>query len=440
MILKTEYQSRINRVFEQLQDNSIAIIAAATEQTRSNDTEFPFRQDSDFFYLTGFNEPDAYLVLVKTAQTQQTTLFCRAKDKVAEIWQGRRLGPEQALLELAIDNAYATSEFESNISTTLNGLNTVYWLQGRCETFDKTLFDLLNQLRKKGKFARVPQQLMDLSKILHEMRLIKSDAELAIMKKAAEISCEAHIRAMQKSAKGVYEYQLEAEILHQFAINGARFPAYNSIVAGGENACILHYTNNSDLLNDNELVLIDAGCELQGYAADITRTFPINGQFTTEQAQLYQLVLNAQTESIKLLKPGNTLKQASDLAVNIITQGLMDLGLLTGSLVDNTQSSSEHAAPYRQFFMHGLGHWLGLDVHDVGLYKINDQDRVLEAGMVLTVEPGIYVSHDAPVDSKWKGIGIRIEDNIVITTQGNDLLTAKAPKTIEAIESLMQQK
>ncbi|KMT63879.1 proline aminopeptidase P II [Catenovulum maritimum] len=434
-----EYQQRIENVLSQMADNSVAIIAAASEQTRSNDTEYPFRQDSDFFYLTGFNEPDAFLVLSKKSETSRY-LFCRAKDKFAEIWNGRRAGPEQASQNLGLEQGFAIETFDAEVQQILNGVETIYWLQGKSKQVDKRIFNLVQQIRDQGKLSLPPYRMFDLRQIMHEMRLVKSNAELEIMQQAADISCKAHKRAMQRSQAGVMEYQLEADILHEFAQHGARFAAYNTIVAAGDNACILHYTENADRIEDGDLVLIDAGCELHGYAADITRTFPANGKFTPAQAKLYQLTLDAQLASMQYLKPGNTLKQATDVAVEVITKGLIKLGLLTGSLEQNLASEEGKPAAYRQFFMHGLGHWLGLDVHDVGLYKVAGQDRPLEAGMVLTVEPGIYVAQDAEVDEQWRGIGIRIEDNVIITQDGYQVITDAAPKTISEIEALMQGK
>ncbi|MCU4674322.1 Xaa-Pro aminopeptidase [Catenovulum sp. 2E275] len=439
MIAQSEYLARREAVLAQMSANSLCILFSASEQTRSNDTEYLFRQNSDFFYLTGFNEPQAALVLIKQADNStQSILFCRAKDKLAEIWNGRRIGPEAAKELFNLSSAYPVGELATQLVELLNGKTAVYWLQGESQLNDETVFSAILAVRQKGKFASAPTQFFDLRCIIHELRLIKSESELAVMQKAADISCDAHIRAMKSSAAGKYEYQLEADILHEFAYQGARFAAYNSIVAGGDNACILHYTENCDELKAGELVLIDAGCELNGYAADITRTFPVNGRFSKEQAQLYQLVLDAQQAALDSFKPGQTLSAATQIAVNVITQGLIDLGILTGTLEQNTQAQGDNPPAYRQFFMHGLSHWLGIDVHDVGAYKINDQDRPLTPGMVITVEPGLYIAKDIDnVEPKWRGIGIRIEDNIVITESGYTNLTQAAPKTISAIEQLM---
>lgn len=444
MITQSEYLARRQAILETMQDKSICIVMAASEKTRSNDTEYLFRQDSDFTYLTGFNEPDACLLLIKPESQSdsptQSILFCREKNKLAEIWNGRRVGPEIAQHTYAVDQAFALSELETQLVSLLDGQAGVYWSQGASETVDKKILNVIQQIRNKGKLGLPPYQLMDLRPIIHEQRLIKSAAEIAIMQKAADISCDAHIRAMKSTQAGKFEYQIEADILHEFAYQGARFAAYNSIVAGGDNACILHYTENSDELMQGDLLLIDAGCELSGYAADITRTFPVSGQFSEAQAQLYQLVLNAQTQAIQTLKPGQTLTNATQIAVDVITQGLIDLGILTGTLAENTQAQDGNPPAYRQFFMHGLSHWLGLDVHDVGAYKINKQDRPLEPGMVITVEPGLYIASDASVAEKWRGIGIRIEDNIAITADGYLNLTQAAPKKISDIEAAMINK
>ncbi len=439
MIQQNEYLARRQAIFNKMSDQSVCLMMAAQEKTRSNDTEYLFRQNSDFFYLTGFNEPDACLLLIKTSpQACESILFCRSKDKLAEIWNGRRSGPDAAKDQLQMTQAYSITELNEHLPELLNNKQTVYWTQGEDKVADEAIFSAVQSIRNKGKFASAPTQFIDLRPIIHELRLIKSEAELKLMQQAADISCDAHIRAMKSSQPGKFEYQLEADILHEFAYQGARFAAYNSIVAGGDNACILHYTENSDELKSGDLVLIDAGCELHGYAADITRTFPVNGQFTADQASLYQLVLDAQEAALASFKPGQTLVSATQIAVNVITQGLIDLGILTGSLEENTQAQGDQPAAFRQFFMHGLSHWLGLDVHDVGAYKLNGQDRVLEPGMVITVEPGLYISQDAlNVDEKWRGIGIRIEDNIVITETGYLNLTQAAPKTIKQIEATM---
>ncbi len=432
MIPIEEFQQRRQRLLAQMADNSVAVFPAAAEQTRSRDTEFPFRQDSDFFYLTGFCEPDAVLLLSK-AEQNQVLLLCRPKDTTAEIWQGRRLGPELAQQQLALDAAQSNETLEEALRESLNGKSTLYYAEGVYAEFDRKIADTLGALRsgpKKG--WKAPSIQIDSRTLLHEMRLFKSDAEQAQMRKAAQISIDAHIRAMRFSAAGRYEYQLQAEIEHEFAIQGARHPAYGTIVGSGDNACILHYTENSDPLADGDLVLIDAGGEYQGYAADITRTFPANGRFSEPQKQLYQLVLDTQLAVCAAVKPGATFDELNALAIRQLTAGLLQLGLLQGEL-----ESLIEAQAVKAFYMHGIGHWLGLDVHDVGEYKLEGQARPLQPGMVLTIEPGLYIATDAEVAPQWRGMGIRIEDNLLVTADGHENLTDAAPKTIAAIEALM---
>lgn len=437
-----EFLSRRKQLLQSMQDNSICLIPAADLVTRSRDTEFAFRQDSYFQYLCGFPEPQAWLVLSNNKSLSRnvdppeglTVLFCLDKDPVAEIWQGRRYGPDQAKKECAVDLAFGLEELDDKLLDLIDGHQHLYFAQGHNLEADEQVLSLLESLREAPKQSKLaPNSIVDVRTILDEMRLIKSAGEIDIMRQAAAISCGAHKRAMQFSKAGTNEYHLEAEIHHEFAMQGAKHPAYGTIVGGGHNACILHYTENNQTLNSGDLVLIDAGCELQGYAADITRTFPVSGKFSESQAMLYQLVLDAQLAAFEYIKPNNTIIQATDVAVKIITQGLIDLGILQGELQNNIQNQT-----FREYFMHGLGHWLGLDVHDVGIYKIDGQDRPLKAGMVLTIEPGIYIAPDAKVEDKFKGIGIRIEDNLLVTQTGYENLTQVAPKTIADIEQLMQ--
>ncbi|MCF2948393.1 Xaa-Pro aminopeptidase [Paraglaciecola aquimarina] len=463
---KTEFKNRRNQLLQSMQANSICLISAAELVTRSRDTEFSFRQDSYFQYLCGFPEPQAWLVLSnkapaaskeqaagkeqaaskeqadKKALSKHTddssglsVLFCLDKDPTAEIWQGRRFGPDKASQEFGLDLAFGLEQLEEKLVELVDGHQNLYFAQGHNAAADEFVANLMQALREAPKQSMLaPTSIIDVRIILDEMRLIKSDAELDIMRQAADISGQGHKRAMQFCQADKNEYHLEAEIHHEFAMLGAKHPAYGTIVGGGDNACILHYTENNQPLKAGDLVLIDAGCELQGYAADITRTFPVSGKFNPVQAQLYQIVLDAQLAAFEWVKPGNTIKQATDVAVEIITQGLIDLGILQGQLAENIEQQT-----YRQYFMHGLGHWLGLDVHDVGTYKIDGQDRPLKPGMVLTIEPGIYIAPDADVDPKWQGIGIRIEDNLVVTEKGYENLTQSTPKTIGEIEGLMQQ-
>ncbi len=439
MIQQTEFLERRNLLMSKLPKGSVVVVASADLQSKGNGTEFPFSQNSDFWYLTGFNEPGAWLVLSNLADdstSHTSVIFCQPKDKTAEIWNGRRLGVENACGELLVDHAYPVDNLLQSLPDLLNNHAQVHFLMGTSSANEKILFDALQVLRSAPKQSKTaPNTIVDLGPVLHDMRLIKSPNEVSVMQAAADISCRAHIRAMKFVNPGVYEYQLEAEILHEFGMAGARAPAYSTIVGAGENACILHYTDNKDAVTDGDLVLIDAGANYHSYAADITRTFPVNGKFNEAQASLYQLVLDAQLAAMTLLKPGNNLKQATDVAVEVICLGLLEREILSGSLEENIQNNT-----WKQYFMHGLGHWLGLNVHDVGMYKLDAKDRPLVPGMVLTVEPGIYIDSEADVDSKWQGLGIRIEDNIVITETGHLVLTSAAPKTIADIEALMAGK
>jgi len=434
----TEFLTRQKRLLEKMQPNSICLVPGSNLVTRSRDTEYPFRQDSYFQYLCAFPEPEAWLVLSnhQDYSKELCVLFCLDKDPAMEIWHGRRSGPKQAIQQYPVNRAYALDELDEQLLDLIDGHQHVYFAQGLGHDTDDLVFSLLQALRDSPKQSKqAPSSLIDVRIILDEMRLIKSASEIDLMRQAAAVATQAHIRAMQFVEAGKNEYHLEAEIHHEFAMQGAKYPAYSTIVGAGDNACILHYTENNQGLNAGDLVLIDAGCEWQGYASDITRTFPVSGAFSNEQKQLYELVLNAQLAAFDVIKPDNTIKQASDVAIAVITQGLIDLGILKGELTDNIERQT-----YRQFYMHGLSHWLGLDVHDVGNYKIDGQDRPLKTGMVLTVEPGIYIAPDADVDSKWCGIGIRIEDNLLITQSGHENLTLAAPKTISDIEALMSKK
>ncbi|MFT6269239.1 MAG: Xaa-Pro aminopeptidase [Alphaproteobacteria bacterium] len=445
-----QYQARRSRLLSMVNVNAIVIIPSAQEVTRSNDTEYPFRQNSDFYYLTGFNEPDCFLLLSSKGPSNkgssnkalssnseqtasQSTLLLRPKDDLAEIWHGRRLGITDAPKHLLVDVAYSVDDIDEILPDMLDGHDYLYYSLGdnlQADDLVQCAMAMCKQAPKQSKQA--PSSIVDVSHIIHNMRLIKSAEEIAVMQQSADISCKAHKSAMAACKPGVYEYQLEAIILHSFAMQGARYAAYNTIVGGGENGCILHYVENKDALVDGEVVLIDAGSEYQGYAADITRTFPVNGRFSPAQKEIYNLVLSTQLACINQLKPGRTIAEAMQTAICMITQGLLDLGILSGEL----QSCIDEDA-HKAFFMHGLGHYLGLDVHDVGIYKDNGHDKALESGMVMTVEPGIYISKKANVPEKYKGIGVRIEDNIVITTKGNEVLTRHAPKTVEDIEALM---
>ena len=418
---KEEFGERRTRVFTQMQPNSALLLFSEIEKRRNNDCTYPFRQDSYFWYLTGFNEPNAALLLLKTEQAEKAIIFLRPRDPLLETWNGRRLGVERAPQQLNVNEAYSIEEFATVLPKILKNLNALYHVLEIHTWGDKLVTESAVSF----------SEILDWRPMLSEMRLIKSPNEIRLMQQAGQITALGHIKAMQTTRPNRFEYEIESDILHEFNRHCARFPSYNSIVAGGSNACILHYTENDRPLNDGDLVLIDAGCEFAMYAGDITRTFPVNGKFSQPQREIYDLVLKAQKRAIELLVPGNSIKQANDEVVRIKTQGLVDLGILKGDVDTLIEQQA-----YRQFYMHGLGHWLGLDVHDVGSYG-QDKQRILEIGMVITVEPGIYISEDADVPEQYKGIGVRIEDNLLMTEYGNKILTAAAPKEIADIENLM---
>lgn len=424
---------RRQALLAKMSPGSAALIFAAPEVTRSNDSEYPYRQHSDFWYFTGFNEPEAVLVLIKSDDTHNhSVLFNRVRDLTAEIWFGRRLGQQAAPAKLGVDRALAWGEIDEQLYQLLNGLDTVYHAQGEYGFADEIVFAALDKLRKGSRQnLRAPASITDWRPLVHDMRLFKSAEELTLMRRAGEISASGHTRAMQTCRPGMFEFQLEGEIHHEFNRHGARYPSYNTIVGGGENGCILHYTENESPLRDGDLVLIDAGCEYQGYAGDITRTFPVNGKFTPAQREIYDIVLESLETALTLYRPGTSIQEVTGEVVRIMIRGLVKLGILQGE-VDQLIADSAH----RPFFMHGLSHWLGLDVHDVGAYGV-DRSRVLEPGMVLTVEPGLYIAPDADVPAQYRGIGIRIEDDIVITANGNENLTASVVKTADDIEALM---
>jgi len=433
-ISQKTFAQRRSDLMAQMSVNSVAIIPSATEVTRNRDVEYPFRQDSDFYYLTGFDEPDAVLVLVPGRDEGQVLMFCRDRDPEMEIWNGYRAGPEGACNQYGADQAWPIAEIDERMQALMKGCERLYYSIGTNEKLDQQVRGWLNGIRSQARQGAVaPGEMVMLDHMLHEMRLIKDAEEIEIMRAAGRISAEAHVRAMQCCQPGMAEYQLEAEISYQFASNGCRLPAYSSIVGGGDNACVLHYTENRDLLQEGDLVLIDAGCELDYYAGDITRTFPVSGHFNTQQKALYELVLESQLACIEAIKPGVLWNDIHELSVAVLVKGLVELGLLQGEPADLIESGA-----YRRFYMHRVGHWLGMDVHDVGDYKIDGEWRPLQPGMVMTVEPGLYISpQDETVDECWRGIGIRIEDDVLITEQGYEVLSAAVPKTVAEIEQLM---
>lgn len=429
-----EHAERRRRLMELMASDSIAILPAAPERTRNRDVLHPFRQDSDFHYLTGFGEPEAVLVLIPGREHGESVLFCRERNPEKEQWDGFIAGPDGAIEQYGLDDAFPIADIDDILPGMIEGRSRVYYPLGRDQSFDTRVMDWVKTIRSKIRAgAQPPGEFVALEHLLHDLRLYKSANEIKVMARAGQISAEAHCRAMRRARKGGFEYQLEAELIHTFMENGARSTAYPSIVGSGANACILHYIENSAPLREGDLVLIDAGCELDCYASDITRTFPVSGRFSEPQRALYEVVLEAQYAAIDAVRPGNHWNMPHEAALEVLAQGLIDLGLIEGPL---TQALEQEA--YRPFFMHRTGHWLGLDVHDVGDYKVGDAWRVLEPGMVMTVEPGLYVSPgNMDVDPKWRGIGIRIEDDVVVTKEGCRVLSEAVPKNVAEVESLM---
>lgn len=435
-ISKEEYAARRQRVIDQIGTDAIAFIPAGSEMVRTGDSTHYFRQNSNFYYLTGFSEPDAVLVLVPGYDEGDFILFNRPRDQLMEIWNGHRAGQEGAQTHFGADKAYAIDDFYEHLPDLLINRTRVYYPIGRDQSIDEVLMDSVNTLRSKVRSGvAVPEEFHNIEPLLHEMRLCKSPAEIATMRKAAEASVAGHKRAMKACRPGMFEYELEAELMYEFYRHGCRGPAYSPIVGGGANSCILHYITNAKRLNDGEIVLIDAGGEYNYYSSDITRTFPINGKFTEAQKQIYELVLKSQLAAIDMLRPGLPFFDIQKQIQRILTQGLIDLGILKGNL----ESLLEQQA-IRRFYMHNSGHWLGLDTHDAGTYKIDGEWRPLQAGFVLTIEPGLYIAAGSQdVDPKWWNIGVRIEDDVLITAQGSEILTTGLPKTVAEIEAFMAQ-
>ncbi|WP_198265093.1 Xaa-Pro aminopeptidase [sulfur-oxidizing endosymbiont of Gigantopelta aegis] len=433
MITTKEFTRRRKHLMQDMGNDSIAILPTAVEQVRNRDVNFIFRPDSDFLYLTGFWEPEAVLVLIPGRKHGEYVLFCREKDETQEIWHGRRAGQEGVLEKFAADDSFPISDIDEILPGLMENKTRVFYTMGIHADFDQRLTGWVNQLKQKVRMGvNAPGEFVALDHALHEMRLFKSASEIKMMKKAASVSCLGHERLMKICQPGLYEYQLEAEFIHHCMFNACREQAYPSIVGGGENGCILHYTENNMPLKAGDLVLIDAGGEYQGYASDITRTYPVNGRFSTEQKALYELVLEAQLAAIEMVYPGSHWNAPHEAAVKVITRGLVKLGLLKGRV---DKLIKEEA--YKPFYMHRTGHWLGLDVHDVGDYKIDNEWRMLEPGMVLTIEPGIYTGDNRKIAKKWRNIGIRIEDDVRVTRTGYEVLTARAAKTVDDIEALM---
>ena len=429
------WQKRRREVM-QMMAGGVAIVPTAPVHIRNRDVEFPYRPDSDFYYLTHFPEPEAVAVLVPGRAHGEFILFCRERDPEKEIWDGRRAGPEGAVQRYGADDAFPIDDIDDILPGLLENKEKVYYSMGRHAEFDLRLIQWVNEVRAKSRTGvHAPGEFVALDHILHEMRLFKSAEEVRLMRRAAKISANAHRRAMRAARPGMMEYELEAELLYEFKKGGAEFPAYSPIVGSGENACILHYTENKAAMADGSLVLIDAGAEVDGYAADITRTFPVNGRFSGEQRAVYEVVLAAQAAALAQVRPGRHWNAPHDAAVRTLTQGLVDLGLLSGEVDGLIEQGA-----YRRFYMHRTGHWLGLDVHDVGDYKIDGEWRELEPGMALTVEPGLYIAANKDVPERWWNIGVRIEDDALVTADGHEVLTDDTPKTVADIEAVMRDR
>lgn len=425
------YRERRERLARHL-GRGVAVVPTAPERLRNRDTAYPYRYDSYFYYLTGFTEPEAVLVLV-AGEAPRSILFCREKDPEKEVWDGFRYGPEGAREAFGFEEAHAIGGLDAAMEEILADRPVLFYPLGQDPAWDARVVSWVNAVRAKARSGiTAPTELKDVRAILDEMRLIKDAHELSLMRRAARISAAAHRRAMGFVRPGLSEYQVEAELLHEFRRQGAQAPAYPPIVAGGANACVLHYVSNRATLRDGELLLIDAGCEFDGYASDITRTFPVNGRFSSAQRDVYQLVLAAQAAAIAAVQPGNRWDAPHRAALEVLAQGLIDLRLLTGSRDEVLEKEA-----YRRFYMHRTGHWLGLDVHDAGSYKQDGEWRLLVPGMTLTVEPGCYIRPAEDVPQAFWNIGVRIEDDVVVTAEGCEVLTQDAPKSVAEIEALM---
>ena len=426
---------RRRRDLMQLMGEGVAVLPTAPEVARNGDVFYPFRPDSDFFYLTHFPEPEAVAVLIPSRAQGEFILFCRQRDPDKETWNGRRCGLEGAVNDYGADDAFPIEDIGDILPGLLEDRPRIYCNIGRYLEFDNHMLHWVNDIKAKVRTGvSAPGEFINIGYILHELRLFKRKEEIQTMKRAAGISATAHCRAMRACRPGMYEYEIEGELEYEFRKGGAHAPAYPSIVAGGANACILHYTENRDELHDGELLLVDAGAEIDCYAADITRTFPVNGRYSGEQRALYEIVLKAQLAAIDQIRPGNTWNLPHEAAVQVLTEGLVEIGLLTGEISRLIQDQQ-----YRRFYMHRTGHWLGMDVHDVGDYKVAGEWRLLEPGMVLTVEPGLYVTATKDVDPCWHNLGIRIEDDVLVTKDSWEVLTNAVPKLPDDVEALMAE-
>lgn len=427
------YQRRRAELINQIGENDIVIVTTAAVKSRNSDVDYQFRPDSDFYYLSGFSEPEAVAVISPGRAQGEYVIFCREKNPSREMWDGRRTGLEGAVELYGADDAFPIEDLDEILPGMMEEKAKVFTTVGRYSDFDAQLLGWMNKIKQDKRRAKhAPYEFVDLNHILHEQRLIKRKDEITLMRRAGKMSAAGHTRAMQSCKPGMFEYQVQAELECEFRKAGSPYNAYPSIVAGGANACILHYVENDAPLMDGDLLLIDAGAELGCYASDISRTFPINGKFSPEQRALYDIVLAAQYAAFEKCGAGHGWNEPHEAAVRVIAQGLLDEGLLTGSLEQVLETNT-----YTQFYMHRTGHWMGMDVHDVGDYKVDGAWRELEAGMVFTVEPGIYVSPADGVDARWNNIGIRIEDNVLVKKEGYENLTIGAPKTPEEIEAVM---
>ena len=430
--MKNRYADRRSKLGAMLPKNSAVVIAGAAVQYRNADSSHAFRQDSNFWYLTGFNEPESTLVLlINESKDVQSIVFVPKKDALKEIWDGYRAGPNGAVKDHGFDLAFDNTEIDKRLPDLLAGYNQVFYPVGKSQKLDADVIDWIKTARSKDRHSS-PIDIADASSKIGNERLIKDEDEIEIMKKACQISAEAHVEAMKFVKPGMNEQELEAFYQYQFSKRGGRFPAYTPIVAGGENACVLHYVENSKALKDGDLVLVDAGCEFELYASDITRTYPINGKFSAAQLAIYEVVLEAQQKSIEAVTVNNNVMDSQIISEKVITQGLIDLGILNGSMEELHETGA-----FKDFYMHKIGHWLGIDVHDAGDYTEDGEYMNFKPGMVTTVEPGIYISSTANVKDQWKGIGIRIEDNILVTAKGNQNLTDIVPSNPNEIEALM---
>ena len=433
MITRKEFGRRRKQLMRMMGKDTIAIIPTASELLRNRDVEFPFRADSDFYYLTGFHEPDAVAVLIPGRPHGEYLLFCRERDPEMETWTGKRAGTQGAVDDFDADDAFPVGDIDEILPGLMERCERVFYTMGSRPQFDQRVMEWLNRLREGARTGlRAPDEFVSLEHLLHDMRLYKSRSEIRVMRTAARVACRAHIRAMQSCRPDMSEFEVEAELLHEFRRAGM-VPAYSSIVGGGANGCVLHYTENNAVLQDGDLLLIDAGAEYDCYASDVTRTFPVNGRFSAAQQALYEVVLAAQTAAIKKVRAGNHWNAPHQAAVRVLTRGLVKLGILKGKPAELIRNEA-----YRRFYMHRTGHWLGMDVHDVGDYKVGGAWRELEPGMVLTVEPGLYIpAGSRGIAKKWWNIGIRIEDDVLVTRDKPDVLSKAAPRTVAEIEALM---